>query len=225
MLLTVIVASYCLKVRTFSGLKKIIIYIILISLMTLVIGVYQTFILFFIQIIVAMLLLEYKKSKFSFSELIVKAFPSVLVLLLGIACYWLLDKLIVFALKITHANHSLGMITWFDKSFVDGLSSLRVAFTSMFPTLGETPNIYGFSFIVAILFAFLILIIYFYKRYDVKICSLLLFLLFLAGLGIVIASGTLPTPRSMVPQYPFLIAFIVFRKYIMNGVSRSGIKG
>lgn len=38
MLLTVIVASYCLKVRTFSGLKKIIIYIILISLMTLVIG-------------------------------------------------------------------------------------------------------------------------------------------------------------------------------------------
>lgn len=161
MLLTVIVASYCLKVRTFS-------------------------------------------------ELIVKAFPSVLVLLLGIACYWLLDKLIVFALKTTHANHSLGMITWFDKSFVDGLSSLRVAFTSMFPTLGETPNIYGFSFIVAILFAFLILIIYFYKRYDVKICSLLLFLLFLAGLGIVIASGTLPTPRSMVPQYPFLIAFIVF---------------
>lgn len=161
MLLTVIVASYCLKVRTFSGL-------------------------------------------------IVKAFPSVLVLLLGIACYWLLDKLIVFALKTTHANHSLGMITWFDKSFVDGLSSLRVAFTSMFPTLGETPNIYGFSFIVAILFAFLILIIYFYKRYDVKICSLLLFLLFLAGLGIVIASGTLPTPRSMVPQYPFLIAFIAF---------------
>ena len=80
--------------------------------MTLVIGVYQTFILFFIQIIVAMLLLEYKKSKFSFSELIVKAFPSVLVLLLGIACYWLLDKLIVFALKTTHANHSLGMITW-----------------------------------------------------------------------------------------------------------------
>lgn len=210
MLLTVIVASYCLKVRTFSGLKKIIIYIILISLMTLVIGVYQTFILFFIQIIVAMLLLEYKKSKFSFSELIVKAFPGVLVLLLGIACYWLLDKLIVFALKTTHANHSLGMITWFDKSFVDGLSSLRVAFTSMFPTLGETPNIYGFSFIVAILFAFLILIIYFYKRYDVKICSLLLFLLFLAGLGIVIASGTLPTPRSMVPQYPFLIAFIAF---------------
>ena len=210
MLLTVIVASYCLKVRTFSGLKKIIIYIILISLMTLVIGVYQTFILFFIQIIVAMLLLEYKKSQFSFSELIVKAFPSVLVLLLGIACYWLLDKLIVFALKTTHANHSLGMITWFDKSFVDGLSSLRVAFTSMFPTLGETPNIYGFSFIVAILFVFLILIIYFYKRYDVKICSLLLFLLFLAGLGIVIASGTLPTPRSMVPQYPFLIAFIAF---------------
>ena len=109
--------------------------------MTLVIGVYQTFILFFIQIIVAMLLLEYKKSKFSFSELIVKAFPSVLVLLLGIACYWLLDRLIVFALKTTHANHSLGMITWFDKSFVDGLSSLRVAFTSMFPTLGDTPNI------------------------------------------------------------------------------------
>ena len=209
-LLTVIVASYCLKVRTFSGLKKIIIYIILISLMTLVIGVYQTFILFFIQIIVAMLLLEYKKSKFSFSELIVKAFPSVLVLLLGIACYWLLDKLIVFALKTTHANHSLGMITWFDKSFVDGLSSLRVAFTSMFPTLGDTPNIYGFSFIVVMLFAFLILIIYFYKRYDVKICSLLLFLLFFAGLGIVIASGTLPTPRSMVPQYPFLIAFIAF---------------
>ena len=93
--------------------------------MTLVIGVYQTFILFFIQIIVAMLLLEYKKSKFSFSELIVKAFPSVLVLLLGIACYWLLDKLIVFALKTTHANHSLGMITWFDKSFVDGLSSFE----------------------------------------------------------------------------------------------------
>lgn len=57
---------------------------------------------------------------------------------------------------------------------------------------------------------YIILIIYFYKRYDVKICSLLLFLLFLAGLGIVIASGTLPTPRSMVPQYPFLIAFIVF---------------
>mgnify|MGYP007059343709 CR=1 FL=1 len=43
-----------------------------------------------------------------------------------------------------------------------------------------------------------------------RFCSLLLFLLFFAGLGIVIASGTLPTPRSMVPQYPFLIAFIAF---------------
>ena len=28
-----------------------------------------------------------------------------------------------FALKTTHANHSLGLISWFDKSFVDGLSS------------------------------------------------------------------------------------------------------
>ena len=73
----------------------------------------------------------------------------------------------------------------------------------MFPTLGDTPNIYGFSFIVGILFAFLILIIYFYKGYDVKICSLLLFLLFFAGLGIVIASGTLPTPRTYGAQYPF----------------------
>lgn len=210
MFLTIAITHYSLKLSEYKFLKKIAMIVLLTMLMTIVIGVYQTFILFFIELVVACLLLSYRRDKFSFKIMILKGIPEIIILLLGIIFYWIVDKLVVSFFHLSHANHSTGMINWLNVPFRDGVNSLMTAFASMFPIVSNTPNIYGYSLLLTLILAIIILSIFVHRKYNFVIITISLLLLIISGLGILIASGILPSPRSMVPQYPFMVCFVFF---------------
>lgn len=187
-------------------------------MLTLAIAIYQTFILFFIAIVVAMSLLniqKYVKNNilFNLKTLLLLVLPFVVMLFLSTIFYFLLNKLILFYLGIPNANHSTDMMAWQNLGLKQGLISTYHSLSDIIlkPKDPTRVFIYNFSSLVAIIVSIIIIIRQFILDKKSAISVLICFLtLFISGFGIVLATATVPLPRTMVPQFPFILSFIFF---------------
>lgn len=199
----------------FIRYSKLILSILLLVLAT---SIYQSFALYYIGITVAILSLkafnEYSNNSYvSFWNLFKSAIPYITSLLISLVVFTLLDKLIGWLLNIPRQGHETAMMLWLKAPFKESIISLLKSLKKviLMPNFGNQTNVYTYG----LLFGLLLMIIVLGKLLLAKnknfITVFICFaVLLISGLGMILATATTPVPRSMVPQFPFMVAFLVF---------------
>lgn len=218
-ILLVICSIFLIKKNYQSLRNRYVGWFVSFCMLTLAISIYQSFAFFFVGVVISIILLwiykDYQKRKLTFKEFFFKALPYIFILFLALITYFGLDKLIGWYFGIARRGHEAETIIWGKLPLKDSLhvflSSLR---NVIFSPYVENPGIgivykYGF-FIASILIIMVILKMIISKYKNTFYIVLSLGILVLSGLALIFVTGNLPVPRSMVPQYPFMLAFLFF---------------
>ncbi|MGX6978240.1 glucosyltransferase domain-containing protein [Vagococcus elongatus] len=214
----VILSVILIQQQTADKIFTIMKYAGAVLLLTFSIAVYQTFILFFVILVAALFLLEIRESfeknqPYCFRKLFYRCLPYVLILLISVASYFVFDKLLLNYLALESKQHAENMMIWKSAGFKEGIVSLRMVLQDIIfkPNDLRRYLVYNFGFLATILLLIPLMGKFLLAKNKYFLTTLVcLVTLFVGGLGVAIAMGALPTPRSMAPQFPFLLAFLFF---------------
>lgn len=192
-------------------------FIFSILLLTLAISVYQSFILFYTGLCAGVLLMHIysncrQKDKLDFMKLLKMVLPYLLVFFISIALYFILDKLVCFITEIPRQGHSTDMMVWPRVSLQEGIDSLLNALSGIiFSPVSTQQYVYNFGMLIGIiLMIFASVKIMKAKASSLSVLLSCIFVLMISAFGIVVAVGGVPLPRSMAPQFPFVVSFLFF---------------
>ncbi|WP_265458430.1 glucosyltransferase domain-containing protein [Enterococcus sp. HY326] len=197
---------------------KVISYVVSAILLFLAIAIYQTFILFFAGIVAGILLLECYKSykeklEYTFINMLFQVLPFVLILIISTGSYFVANNLVLSYLGIESKNHSMGMMVWPTLGFKQGMVSLLKAMRDIvfLPNDSTRYLMYNYGVLISTILLIPVAIMFILKKgKNILVAFISIMTIYVMGFGIILATGTLPTPRSMAPQFPFLIAFLFF---------------
>ncbi|MBL1229654.1 glucosyltransferase domain-containing protein [Enterococcus sp. BWB1-3] len=214
----VVSAVILLTIETEIRWQKIIYWILSVLMAGLAISVYQSFVLFFAAITAAVLLLEIYNSftentEYRFTTLFKRSLPYIIVLAVSTILYFVADKIVGTILEIPRRGRALGMIVWDDLSIKEGVISLLKAMRNIVFLTSDIHSkpTYSYSILIAVILLLPIAVLFLKKRDKNRLTAFIcMTTILVSGFGVVIAMGTNPLPRSMVPQYPFVAAFLLF---------------
>ena len=217
-LVLVLISGILLERSSKSKLTRVLKFMFSIALLVFSISIYQSFALYFVGIAAAILSIKvynnYMTNSFlSLVDLIKSAIPYVVTALTSMILYILLDKLVGKLLNVPRLGHESAMMLWgkvpFKEAFISLLKSLKRVI--LMPNFGNQINVYTFGLLFGIVLMFIVLIKLAITKnknlFSVIICFLTLLI---SGLGMILATASTPVPRSMVPQFPFMVAFLMF---------------
>lgn len=204
--------------KSTNKIVKVLKYALSIALLIISMSVYLSFALYYVGIAASILLIKVYNnycsgSYIKFVELIKSAFPYIITLVTSIVLVTLIDRLVLKILQIPRLSHETAMMLWFKVPFKDAVISLlkslkRVILMQNHPS---QTNVYTFGFLFGIILMLVVLIKLLLSKNKNFISLLVCFAtLTLSGVGIIFATATVPVPRSMVPQFPFMVAFLIF---------------
>ncbi|MHC5228181.1 glucosyltransferase domain-containing protein [Enterococcus sp. LJL99] len=193
-------------------------FVLSIALLVFSISIYQSLALYFVGIVVAILSIKvynsYTTNSFvRFFDLVKSAIPYIATVLTSMILYTLLDKLVGKMLNVPRLGHERAMMLWFKVPFNEAFISLLKALKQivLMPSFGNQANVYTFGLLFGIVLMIIILIkLAITKNKNLIAVTICFFTLLLSGLGMIFATATTPLPRSMVPQFPFMVAFLLF---------------
>lgn len=181
-------------------------------------SIYLSFLLLFTALTASILLLQLlqfskQQQNLALMDLIKQAVPYLLVFGFGVGLYFVGDTLVLQITKIANVDHSSNDRLWGQVPFTEALDSLikSIGKITIAPSFWKINPVYGPQFLIGGLLSLLPLVkiktVSFQSRLSYLIC---LMVLLISAVGTVIAAGTLLPPRSMAPQFPFVIALCFF---------------
>lgn len=217
-LVLVLISAIVLERSSKNTLTRVLKFVFSIALLVFSISIYQSFALYFVGIAAAILSIKVynnyvTNSVLGLFDLIKSAIPYVVTVLTSMILYMLLDRLVGKVLNVPRLGHESAMMLWgkvsFKEAFISLLKSLKRVI--LMPNFGNQINVYTFGLLFGIILMFVVLIKLAIAKNKNLLSAIICFLtILLSGLGMIFATATTPVPRSMVPQFPFMVAFLMF---------------
>lgn len=181
-------------------------------------SIYLSMLLLFTALTATTLLLTIRQlhnegKELSIAGLLRLAVPFMIVFLLGSGLYYLFDQIALQMTGVTDVDHTAGDRIWGKVPFLESLSSLMKSLIkiSIWPKFWNFTPIYGPQLIIGVLLALPPLfnpkLLHSHSRLSYVLC---LVVLLVSAFGVTLATGIIPTPRSMTPQFPIVLAILFF---------------
>ncbi|MHC5228182.1 glucosyltransferase domain-containing protein [Enterococcus sp. LJL99] len=217
-MILVLLAAILLESSSENKQIRVLKFVLSIALLVFSISIYQSFALYFVGIAVAILSIKVynnyaTNSVVRFFDLVKVAIPYVATAITSLILYILVDKLVGKLLNVPRLGHESAMMLWFKVPFKEAFISLLKSLKRviLMPNFGNQANVYTFGLLFGIVLMIIILIrLAITKNKNLIAVTICFFTLLFSGLGMIFATATTPLPRSMVPQFPFMVAFLLF---------------
>lgn len=181
-------------------------------------GVYNTFVFFYILLVSTIILFKiynaiYREQSYSFKKMMFDYIYYAFFCVLGIIFYFVINYYTLRYLNITQVSHATNMIYWFSAPIGDSLHRLVVTLFNIFIRPGINSGLPYYNYLSLIMLVCILLSLYkvFRTRKDLVLQTIFTVLVLLStGLGIVLITASADLPRTMVPQFPFMIAIGIY---------------
>lgn len=202
----------------FLSLNRILKSIIVIFLLGITFGVYNTFVFYYILIVSSIILFKITRayrndSFFDFKNMISEYICYGIYCILGVLFYIIVNFLVLRYCNITQVSHATNMIYWTSAPLSESLKKLFKTLMYLFfkPGIKSGFPFYNYLPLIMLLCMFLSLYKLFLKRKDLFLQAIFSSaVLCSSGLGIVLITAAADLPRTMVPQFPFMIAIGIY---------------
>lgn len=181
-------------------------------------GVYNTFILFYTLTVAAVQLVKIsnavrEKKEYNLSMVIKEYFVYAIFGILGILAYLLLNKIALWHYGVEQVSHASNLIYWFTLPFGEAFKKFIHSIFNFFFLPGASSGLFYYNYadtLCLILVVFGMINIFMKNKKLIIHTILAVSLLFISGLGVVVATTSFDLARTMVPQLPFMIAVGIF---------------
>lgn len=229
-LFLVIFSVYIIEFINIHSIIKLILVSIILGISF---GVYNTFVLSYVLVVSAVQLLRLytrikKNEEYSIAQYFVDFLKYGIYCIVGLIVFYILNKLAINYYHAVPKSHATNMIYWLNNPFFATLKKFVHTMGKIILLPGAKSGFYYYNYSVLVYFVSMIILIVrmaFVKPKYVVQLIMGLFLLTVSGFGIVIATATADLPRTMVPQFPFMIGFGLYfiLLFVSNKYVRSGL--
>lgn len=209
-MLLVIITVYLIEFKFVNIIYRLPICICALSICF---GVYNSFVLFFILIASSVQLIKIRKfmvdrKAYRFKTFMFEFVSYGLYCIGGLCSYLLMDKLLLNYYHLTSTTHAVDMVKWFSMPFSQSFELFLTSLYNVIFNPGKNSGLLYYNHSTTLLFILLtycIAVIFIRYRFLLipTVISTVVFIV--SGIGIIIATAAVDLPRTMVPQFPFMV--------------------